>query len=71
MYIRSPEWKKVDNAKRVTKTCPRCHNASDFSLVYDVETFMFVPSKVYALHCPICIYVEDVDKRTVKSFIEA
>jgi predicted nucleic-acid-binding Zn-ribbon protein len=72
IYIsRTPQWKPLPNSKRVSKQCPRCRNITDFELVYDVEglgienTIFFLKTKTfYAIHCPICVYYQDVSKST-------
>jgi len=67
----SPNWKILEGAKTVHKLCPRCHNEVDFQLVYEKVGIMFftvlvMPTKtIFALHCPICIQVEDVSKEIV------
>lgn len=70
---RSPKWKPVPNAIAVRKQCPRCHNSVDFILVSDREgigweltPFFITTNRIYALHCPICIHVEEASKTLVK-----
>lgn len=72
IYVtRSPKWKTVEGARTVRKTCPRCNNAGDFRLVYDTETFTWIPINwIYVLHCPICIYYEEVSKSLRRSLME-
>lgn len=69
---RSAKWKPVKNSLTVSKTCPRCRNHVQFSLVYDYSWWMvggLLHSKMYALKCPICVHVEGVGKSSVKAFL--
>jgi len=72
---RSPKWKVVENARTVTKICPRCNNNVDFVLVYDKTGIgffdkMLITTKThYALHCPICLYYDDILKSVCKNLI--
>lgn len=70
---RSPRWKPVPESQSVLKTCPRCKNTGNFILVTDSSGFglpgtpLLIPySRVYALHCPICVHVEEISKEEAK-----
>jgi predicted nucleic-acid-binding Zn-ribbon protein len=69
----SPKWKPLGMKQKVTDKCPRCGNTVDFQLVYDDEGLSALgkvivrTNRVYALHCPICVYVGQINKGTAKS----
>ena len=75
MIEKTPDWKVVDGSKGIRKQCPRCHNEVVFRLVYDTEGFFLIKKIIlktrtlYALHCPICIYAEEVSKSTRKDLM--